>query len=293
MTVELSVSTRLNKQIEQAVEICNESANEAKKIGYMAKALVIATMPHRDTGRNEFVRKNGRYQLVMMSPSSIGLPSGSLPRLILAWIITEAVKTKKREIQLGKSLASFMKEMDLCATGGQWGSIKRIKEQMKRLFATSISLIEDEADVFLKQGLSPVESANIWWNPTTNVKSESSITLSESFFNMITANPVPIDLRALIHLKQSPMKIDIYIWLTYRYSSLKKKVAIKWPDLQMQFGSVYSDDDRGRRNFKSKFKACLEKVCLVYPSANYEIKTQVLILLPSETHVQKRGRFND
>ena len=72
-------------------------------------------------------------------PAKIGLPYGSLPRLLLAWLTTEAVKTKTRELTLGDTLSDFMRQLDLVPTGGRWGSITRLKDQTRRLFASTIS----------------------------------------------------------------------------------------------------------------------------------------------------------
>ena len=67
-------------------------------------------------------------------PETIGLPYGSIPRLLLAWVTTEAVRTKERDLILGESLSEFMRKLDLVPTGGRWGSITRLREQMRRLF---------------------------------------------------------------------------------------------------------------------------------------------------------------
>ena len=64
-----------------------------------------ANLPHRNPGDvNVWGRENGKFSLVIQAgytmkagqPSCIGLPYGSLPRLLLAWITTEAVKTKRK-----------------------------------------------------------------------------------------------------------------------------------------------------------------------------------------------------
>ena len=39
------------------------------------------------------------------------LPFGNIPRLILAWVCTEAVRTQSRVLILGPSLAKFMKTL--------------------------------------------------------------------------------------------------------------------------------------------------------------------------------------
>ena len=43
------------------------------------------------------------------------LPYGNIPRLLLAWVCTEAVRTQSRELVLGASLSAFM--LPWCTTG--------------------------------------------------------------------------------------------------------------------------------------------------------------------------------
>lgn len=124
----------LHRLIDRSVAIETESAQESGDLGFMARAMVLATLPHRKVDGNEFVRKNGAFTLSMQSPSRIGLPYGSIPRLLLAWVTTEAIRTKSRELELGFSLTSFMADLGLTATGGANGSITRLKDQIRRLF---------------------------------------------------------------------------------------------------------------------------------------------------------------
>ena len=72
------------------------------------------------------------------------LPFGNFPRLILAWLCTEAVRTRSRVIVLGPSLAKFMKTLGIYSSGGGRDQIK-LRNQMKRLFGCTVSMIyEDE-----------------------------------------------------------------------------------------------------------------------------------------------------
>ena len=56
----------------------------------------------------------------------------------MSWITKEALVTKSRELVLGDSLSAFMRELELTPTGGRWGSITRIKDQLQRLFSLCI-----------------------------------------------------------------------------------------------------------------------------------------------------------
>ena len=90
----------LDLLINRALAIEDEMALDADALGFMARGMVQATLPHSKVAGNEFTRKNGNYSLTILSPSTIGLPYGSVPRLLLAWVTTEAVKTKRESWNL-------------------------------------------------------------------------------------------------------------------------------------------------------------------------------------------------
>jgi hypothetical protein len=110
----------LNNLITEALAIEARDAKDAGALGFMARAIVQATLPHSKVNGNEFRRTNGLFNLTLLADSKIGLPYGIIPRLLLAWVSTEAVKTKSRHLVLGKTLAAFMEELDLIPSGGRW-----------------------------------------------------------------------------------------------------------------------------------------------------------------------------
>lgn len=280
---------QLNKLIEEALAIEAQDAKEAGALGYMARALVQATMPHKNVTGNEFSRKNGLYTLSILSPSKVGLPYGTIPRLLIAWITTEALRTKQRELILGDSLSHFMEQLGSVPTGGRWGTITRLRDQTKRLFNSTISCSYEHSGIDAGVGFRVADNHVLWWDPKNSDQIDlwkSSVYLTEAFFNEIIKNPVPINMHALKALKRSPMALDIYCWLTYRMSYLKKPCEIPWPVLQMQFGSDYAVDLQGIRNFKKAFIRELKKVIIIYP-VNINEERNSLILNPSLTHIKK------
>ena len=278
----------LDLLINRALALEDELALDADALGFMARAMVQATLPHSKVAGNEFTRRNGNYSLTILSPSSIGLPYGSVPRLLLAWVTTEAVKTKSRELELGDSLSGFMRELDLVPTGGRWGSITRLKEQTKRLFASSITAIYEQGQGTQIINQAVADRAVFWWHPKDPDQAalwKSTITLTDNFYREIIDRPVPIDMRAIKALKKSPMALDIYTWLTYRVSYLKRPTAISWASLAMQFGSNYSR----QRDFKTAFTSELKKVVTVYGGVQVEASPTGLLVKPSLTHIGKKG----
>ena len=280
-------SKNLEKLITEALAIEHEEAAKAGALGYMARALIQATLPHSQNEDFQFIRKNGAFKLTITSDQEVGLPYGSIPRLLLAWITTEAVRTRERELTLGKTLSEFMSEIGLIPSGGRWGTITRLKDQMKRLFSSTISFSYSENEAWRLKHIFPVESVNLWWDPKSPEQAtlwESTLLLGESFFEEIVNNPVPIDLRALKALKRSPMALDIYCWLTYRMSYLRKITEIPWPVLQLQFGAEYKDT----KQFKRRFLDQLKKIQCIYPEARVKHTPDNFIIMPSKLHIRDR-----
>jgi hypothetical protein len=270
--------------INQALAIEDEQAQEAGALGFMARAMVQATLPHRAVAGNEFERRNGNFTLTLQAPSKIGLPYGSVPRLLLAWVTTEAVKTKSRELELGDSMSAFMAELGMTPTGGANGSITRLKNQTRRLFAATVTASYEDDKQIADMGYRLADRSVLWWHSKDPEQAglwKSSVTLSEHFFNEVIDRPVPIDMRAMKALKQSPMALDIYAWLTYRVSYLKRPTVIPWASLAMQFGSNYAQ----LRQFKAAFLDELKKVVLVYGQVQVEATELGLTVKPSMTHI--------
>ena len=279
----------LDKIITESLALDAENAKEAGRIGFISRALTQATLPHRRMSGNEFTRSNGNFTLSIVSPSVIGLPYGNIPRLLVSWVTSEAVRVRSPELELGSSLSHFMRELGLTPTGGRWGSVTRLREQMVRLFASSVTCIYDDNHKTGIFGVKIVSEACLWWDPKSPDQIplwRSSLKLGLDFYNEIINHPIPIDMEALKLLKRSPMALDIYCWLTYRMSYLRKQVNIPWSVLEMQFGADY-----GRTiDFKVNFIKQLKSVLVVYPEAKVTQNEHGLVLKPSKPHVAKAFR---
>lgn len=283
---------RINKFITEALALEYREAKDAGALGFMSRALVNCTMPHSKLKEPYYLRKNGVFSLAMMGHPETGIPYGSLPRLIMAYITTEAVKTQSPEIILGDSMNGFMRELGIVKSGGRWGSVSRLKTQMERLVTCSISCrYSDEASTVGKN-IPLVDEYSLWWEPKQPDQMQlfqSSLTLSKKFFDEVIEAPVPIDLGALKVLKQSAMAIDLYTWITYRNSYAKKNSFIPWESLQLQFGAGYPETPQGKRNFKKKFVEALKGVSVVYPEAEkLRPETDHLLFVPGRPHIAKK-----
>ena len=282
----------IDKLITEALAIEAHEAVEAGAVGFMARAMTLATLPYRVTSGTEFTRSNGLFTLRIVAPSNVGLPYGSYPRLLLSWLTTEAVRTRSPVLELGPTLSGFMTELGLIPAGGRWGTIHRLRDQMRRFFSSMVSCSYSDKTQDGETGFRITKEYKLWWDPKAPEQPpfwKSTVTLSLDFFEEIIKKPVPVDMRAFKALKQSPMALDIYCWLTYRMSYMRKPVEIPWPALQMQFGADYANDAQGIRNFKRNFLNQLKSVLVVYPGAKAEPGEIGLILKPGKSHIAKHS----
>ena len=182
-------------------------------LGFMARTMTLCSLPRSNPGnRTQYKRVNGPYTLIMSATGVHKLPYGNLPRLILAWLCTEAVRTQSRELVLGRSLSDFMRELDIYAGGGN--AHTKLRNQMKRLFGCTVSLTyEDEHGEVAVNSLIADRTA-FWWNerkPDQSSLWESKIELGEKFFNEIIQHPVPLDMNTLTALKRCSLGLDLYL----------------------------------------------------------------------------------
>ena len=227
---------------------------------------------------------NGPYKLILSRTGLHKLPHGSNPRLILAWISTEAVRTGSREIVLGRSLSEFMRKLGISSTDGRGQA--RLRNQMKRLFNCSVQLNYTAGERETSATALVAELTDFWWNPKHPDQTglwESKVRLSEAFFNEIINHPVPLDMNTLKALKRSPLGLDLYLWLVYRTFPLRAPLRLSWRLLYSQFGvnPDRASDKFTVRNFRTKVLRELKKIKLAWPGLNYATAKGVLILLPS------------
>jgi hypothetical protein len=220
----------------------------------------------------------------MQANQKIGLPYGAIPRLLIAWLTQEAVRTKTRELLLGDTLSAFMRELGFIPSGGSRGTIPALKRQMQRLFTTTVSCAYSDEEREARIQMLLVDKYNLWWHPKNPDQQsiwQSTITLSDNFFQKITTSPIPVRMKTLEALKGSSMALDIYCWLTYRNFYAQRPIRILWETLQAQFGSGYPETAQGKRDFKKKFLLALKKVGIAYPEAQkLRAETDALIYVP-------------
>ena len=266
------------------------SASEADPdLGFMARMMALCSLPRSNPGnRLQYKRVNGPYTLYMNAVGGCKLPFGNLPRLLMAWLSTEAVRTQSRELVLGRSLAEFMRTLGVLSSdsGGANGVRTRLRNQMRRLFNAHVRLVyEDEhGEQFVSSAIA--DRGAFWWNVRKHDQPslwESKIYLGEAFFNEIINHPVPLDMNILKALKRSSPGLDLYLWLVYRTFALRAPQRLTWKQLYCQFGAhpAKASDNNTVQAFRYKVLRELKKIKLAWKELNYSTAPGVLILHPS------------
>ena len=183
-----------------------------------AAAGALCSLPRTNPGnRHQYKRVNGPYKLILIAGGDNRLPYGNLPRLILAWVCTEAVRTQSRELVLGRSFSGFMRKLGMQDdSGSPRGDRTRLRNQMKRLFNASVQLIYEDAQVDASASSFVADRTVFWWNER---------------------NPVPLDMNTLTALKRCSLGLDIYLWLVYRIFALRAPQHLTWRQVYRQFAA--------------------------------------------------------
>ena len=251
------------------------SASEADPdLGFMARLLALCSLPRTNPGtRKEYKRVNGPFTLYMTAIGDNKLPFGNFPRLLMAWVSTEAVRTQSRVLILGPSLAKFMKTLGVYSSGGGREQIK-LRNQMKRLFNAHIQLLYEDQHGEATVNAVIARRTEFWWNerkPDQPSLWDSKIELSEDFFNEIINHPVPLDMNTLTALKRCSLGLDLYLWLVYRTFPLRAPLRLSWQQVYRQFGpnpnSAATHD--AVQNFRRRILREMKKIKLAWPGLNY------------------------
>ena len=269
------------------------SASEADPyLGFMARTMALCSLPRTNPGnRKEYKRVNGPFTLYMVAGGGNKLPFGNLPRLILAWVSTEAVRTQSRVLVLGKSLSEFMRTLDIYSSSGRKHT--RLRNQMKRLFGCTVTMIYEDENVDATVNAVIADSTVFWWNkPDQPSLWESKIELGEKFYNEIVNHPVPIEMNTLTALKRSTLGLDLYLWLVYRTFTLRAPLRLTWRLLYCQFGAHpdKASDNNTVQHFRYKVLRELKKIKMAWSGLNYSTARGVLILHPSTPAIAPVGQ---
>jgi hypothetical protein len=269
-----------------------ELATAEPDLAFSARVFAQVSLPYREPKQVDYWERRNGDTVLTVRPALLVEPDGSrrtafpfglIPRHALTWMATEALRTNSPELELGRSMTSFMKKLDL-AHNGQ--NAKRLTEHLRRLFGSQLTVdglaVDENGHGAYTEWFQLAESVQLWFSDNDQPGLWSSrVKLSDQFFKSIIDHPVPLDLNAVKALGKSPLRLDLYLWLTHRMSYLETTSRVSWVQLNGQFGSQYAQIPK----FKHEFIKHLDLVKIVYPGLNVEVTDDYLILRRSNTHI--------
>jgi len=261
--------------------------DEERRIGIMHAGFAMTALPHKALDQTVWTRTGGKITLRIESgfdPAQnchVGIPFGSIARMILLYLQTEAVKTRSRDIELGRSMNRWLTTMGL-EVGGK--TYRLVREQSRRLSMCRLTFYRSMPGALQVSNGSFVCDAIL---PTTDDAQLSLwrevVRLDEQFFASLIDHPMPVREAAIRQLGNRSMAIDVYIWLAYRLHNLVNPTPITWKALYDQFGGGFSE----LRYFKRSFADPLALALAAYPEAKVTIEDTGLTLYPSPPPVPK------
>jgi Plasmid encoded RepA protein len=156
-------------------------------ISYYTPILIQCTLPHSDPKVNPWIRKNGDFSLIVSSGfdsdgNAYGIPYGSFPRLVLAYIITRVIQTGERRIDLSSHFGGFLGEIGYTSNHRGTGvKGKRIRDYLLRLLRASIAFEgragTDEKGRLAGVNINVATKYDLWWDfkPTVSLGVTSAL----------------------------------------------------------------------------------------------------------------------
>lgn len=279
------------KRIVQTSDDIRQSAPDS--ISFQHSVMCQLGMPRSKPKGRSFERSSGNASLLMEAGQlfrrgewvEMPLPYGTRPRLALIHMSTQAIQTRSKHIEIGRSMRDYMLTLGLSTDGREY---QRFKKQIEALSTCRVTLGMSAGGEDITLNTQPIRSFRAWFSHDDEQGAmwPGVVELSDDFFNTLIEHAVPLDNRAISMLQHSPLGLDIYTWLAQRLYRVRSPNgnSLSWATLRSQFGHEYADP----RNFKRKFKVALRQVYAAYPDAKIEEINGGLKLFQSPPPVPKR-----
>jgi len=268
--------------IEAAYKVLSD---DAERMGFTYSGFALTSLPHKPQQSTTWRREGHNLTLVLQAgvdrnEQSLGLPYGSYARFILLFLQSEAIRTRSREVELGRSMKVWLGSMGL-SIGGK--TYKQVAEQARRISGCTLTFYADRIGAKIESRSRFVKTAITMTSSDQPTLWQDCVLLDEDFYRALQEHPVPLSESALRAIGPRSMVIDIYIWLAYRLHSLDRNVDITWPSLHGQFGAGFKSIKR----FKQHFAECVAIAVAAYPEARVSISSRGMTLQPSRPAIAK------
>jgi hypothetical protein len=257
-------------------------AEEVSRLGITHAGFAMTSLPHKRIEEPLWRRQGHRTTLLVESGRTgqgdwIGVPYGSVARLILLYLQTEAIRTGDPEVELGRSMHAWLSRMDISAGGKNY---KLVTEQARRISACRLTFLTEIPGAELRQNGAFVQNA-ITLTAAADERQralwQDRVRLDDGFWRSLREHPVPVREEAVRAIGARSLALDVYIWLAYRLHVLTRPMPVTWVALHGQFGAGF----KAVRQLKPTFRDALALALAVYPEARVDLDSAGALLHPS------------
>ncbi|KVL70335.1 replication protein RepA [Burkholderia ubonensis] len=291
---------REERLILTGAEIAGERPDDDDR-GYMHSIMCQVGLPRSKVDGTSFERHSGGAALLVEAGKlwdgkqfvQQPIPYGAMPRLMLAWMNTYAVRFNSPEIPVGDSATDFLRMLGhKNINGGERGSYTTFRKQVQALSACRMTLgFNANGRAHTYEG-KPIKHFDAWLSPTDEKQRPlwpGTVTFSQDYYETLKDHAVPLDLRAFMSLKGSALDLDVYTWLAQRLHRIEgRPIVLYWANLRDQFGQEYQGKEADK-DFKKKFLPSLRRVLTVYPDAKVKQVTGGVMMMASPPPIPYKG----
>ena len=210
--------------LQEQLDWLNEAREAGADPGFLDRMLALCSLPSTGQGRrSHFARTNGTFSLAMSTVGHTRFPCGNLPRLLLAWVCTEAVRTGRRLLVLRKGFRGFMARPGIHSDGGD--PRPRLRNRMAGLFGSATLSLHYRGNHKSVRLAGVIGDKPVFWRDYDRLI-PSEIRLSHPFSNSTVRQPVPVGLNCLHALRRSTLGLDLCLCFTYHTFSLADPLAL-------------------------------------------------------------------
>lgn len=278
--------TRAERQAVEAAGIV--LAEEVTRLGITHAGFAMTSLPHKRIEEPLWRRQGHRTTLLVESGRTgkgewVGVPYGSMARLILLYLQTEAIRTSSPEVELGRSMHAWLSRMGIPAGGKNY---KIVGEQARRISACRLTFLTEVPGAELRQNGAFVQNA-ITLTAVADERQralwQDRVRLDDGFWRSLREHPVPVREEAVRAIGTRSLALDVYVWLAYRLHALTRATPVTWAALHGQFGAGFKEV----RQLKPTFREALALALAVYPEARVDLESSGVTLHPSPPAVPR------
>lgn len=260
-------------------EIQRQSA--LPEVVFLNSVLCQCALPRRSYEALQFTRRNGAAWIAVQAgqldlgsgPVQRFVPSGAMPRLLLAWLNTQLVRSRYLEFELGETPRQLLKDLGL---GGQAARYSALQEALLDLAAARFQFGWRGTTTSVQ----PIESLQTW------KQGQGVLRVGQAYAQHARGHAVPLERRALAALAGSALALDLYTWLASRLCRLEGELSLSWPTLHAQLGQEYTGT-RAADDFRRRVKQALPLVLDQYPAARVTASPDGLLLRASAPPISR------